>query len=200
MICHWWSFPQETAVLGGSFRAVLSGFHTPIGETGVLHALESETTKSHRVTNCIPFCSSVLSTRKTGPQGQRPNSNRTGGEAGKLRADLVAAQALTDIAQRRTPFANDSLVPVSAHVHTFVSRCSVKFGILKFGKYLVYRPLRYAFLPLDAPASSRSCATTYNVFKRGAGTVVVGFLFRFEFQLPYTLHERRTPHTHTRTH
>eukprot|EP00964_Phaeocystis_antarctica_P086779 scaffold54983_cov65-Phaeocystis_antarctica.AAC.1 len=86
MICHWWSFPQETAVIGGSFRAVLSGFHTPIGETGVLHALESETTKSHRVTNCIPFCSSVLSTRKTGPQGQRPNSNRTGGEAGKLRA------------------------------------------------------------------------------------------------------------------
>ena len=80
----------------------------------ILHALESETTKSHRVTNCIPFCSSVLSTRKTGPQGQRPNSNRTGGEAGKLRADLVAAQALTDIAQRRTPFANDSLVPVSA--------------------------------------------------------------------------------------
>ena len=183
--------------LFGPFSA---GFTRRSAKQGYFMRSNQKLPKATALRTVFRFAQVFLSTRKTGPQGQRPNSNRTGGEAGKLRADLVAAQALTDIAQRRTPFANDSLVPVSAHVHTFVSRCSVKFGILKFGKYLVYRPLRYAFLPLDAPASSRSCATTYNVFKRGAGTVVVGFLFRFDFQLPYTLHERRTPHTHTRTH
>eukprot|EP00964_Phaeocystis_antarctica_P079921 scaffold49847_cov62-Phaeocystis_antarctica.AAC.1 len=82
-------------------------------------------------------------------RGKPPREARSimlcGVEVGSSEQELVAAhQSLTDIAQRRTPFANDSLVPVSAHVHTFVSRCSVKFGILKFGKYSVYRPLRIA--------------------------------------------------------